>query len=82
MARQVVRDWTDNARKLASLVASHNGQLNRLLGAGQKSGSSASRGSRLDVHIGILRYPAAKPVIQLLVRNLAQTPPPDSQRQN
>ncbi len=55
--------WTDHSRNVAGIIAAYYGQLNGFLGTGEKFGSSASCGSRLDVHIAILGYPAAEPMV-------------------
>ena len=34
------------------------------------------------MHLAVLSYPAAKPMIQLTIGNFTETPTPDSQRQN
>ena len=77
-----VSDWTDQPRDLTGVPAPHHRELNGLLGVGEKVSGSAPCGGREDVHLGILRDPGTKSMVQLTVGNFAQTPAPHAQRQD
>ena len=75
-------DWTDHAGDFVSVRAVDYRELDGFLRVYEEFGGSASCSSRTDMHVAILRYPGAKAMIQLLIRNFTQAPPPNSQRQN
>ena len=75
-------DWTDHAGDFVGIRAVDYRELDGFLRVCEEFDDSASCGGRTDMYVAILRYPGAKAMIQLVIRNFTQAPTPNSQRQN